>query len=93
MGKSRFYELTQKFPFSIYRRLTPVVLKKSLKQQLEEKNIQATEIKAIVISHFHADHIGGLKDFPNAQFFCHPDAIKDIQHKTGIKAIMQGFLP
>lgn len=89
----RFYELTQKFPFSIYRRLTPVVLKKSLQQQLAEKNIQATDITAVVISHFHADHIGGLKDFPNAQFYCHPDAIKDIRHKTGIKALIQGFLP
>ncbi|KTD74556.1 MBL fold metallo-hydrolase [Legionella tucsonensis] len=89
----RFNDLTQKFPFSIYRRLTPMVLKKSLKEQLAEHNIQASEIKAIVISHFHADHIGGLKDFPNAQFFCHPDAINDIRHKAGIKALMQGFLP
>jgi len=89
----RFYQLTAKFPFSIYRRLTPVVLKKSLKQQLEEQNIQASEIQSIVISHFHADHIGGLKDFPNARFFCHPDALNDIRHKTGIKALIKGFLP
>lgn len=90
---ARFNELTQKFPFSLYRRLTPMVLKKSLKEQLTENNIQASEIKAIVISHFHADHIGGLKDFPNARFFCHPEAINDIRQKTGIKALLQGFLP
>lgn len=89
----RFYSLTQKFPFSLYRRLTPVVLKKSLKQQLAEQHIQASEIRAIVISHFHADHIGGLIDFPNAQFFCHPEAIQNICHKKGIKALLQGFLP
>ncbi|WP_454783020.1 MBL fold metallo-hydrolase [Legionella sp. WA2022007384] len=90
---NRFFQLTQKFPFSLYRHLTPVMLKKSLKEQLAENNIQASEIKGIVISHFHADHIGGLKDFPNAQFFCHPDAINDIHQKTGIKALIQGFLP
>ncbi|KTD70165.1 Zn-dependent hydrolase GumP [Legionella steelei] len=90
---SRFYTLTQKFPYSIYRRLTPVTLKKSLKEQLTEKNIRASEIKSIVISHFHADHIGGLNDFPNAQFFCHAEAINDIRDKTGIKALIQGFLP
>ncbi|WP_454786128.1 MBL fold metallo-hydrolase [Legionella sp. WA2024007413] len=89
----RFYKLTQKFPFSLYRHLTPVRLKKSLKEQLAENNINASEIKGIVISHFHADHIGGLIDFPNAQFFCHPDAINDIHHKKGIKALIQGFLP
>ena len=90
---NRFYTLTQKFPYSIYRRLTPVELKKSLKEQLAEKNIQAAEIKGIVISHFHADHIGGLKDFPNARIFCHAEAVEDIRHKTGIKALLQGFLP
>lgn len=89
----RFYQLTQKFPFSLYRHLTPVVLKKSLKQQLEEQNIHASEIRSIVISHFHADHIGGLKDFPNAQFFCHPQALNDIRDKKGIKALLKGFLP
>lgn len=90
---NRFYALTQKFPFSLYRHLTPVTLKKSLKQQLEEKNISASEIKSIVISHFHADHIGGLRDFSNAQFFCHADAINDIDKKRGIRALLQGFLP
>lgn len=89
----RFYQLTKKFPFSVYRHLTPVVLKKSLKQQLEEQNIAASEIHSIVISHFHADHIGGLKDFPNAQFFCHADALTDIRHKKGIRALIKGFLP
>ena len=89
----RFFQLTQKFPFSLYRRLTPVVLKKSLKQQLEEQHISASEILTIVISHFHADHIGGLKDFPNAQFICHPEAISGIDKKKGIRALLKGFLP
>ncbi|WP_133136839.1 MBL fold metallo-hydrolase [Legionella rowbothamii] len=89
----RFFQLTQKFPFSLYRRLTPVVLKKSLKQQLEEQHIQASEIRTIVISHFHADHIGGLKDFPHAQFVCHPQAISGIDNKKGIRALIKGFLP
>ncbi|MDR3501002.1 MAG: MBL fold metallo-hydrolase [Legionella sp.] len=89
----RFFQLTQKFPFSLYRRLTPVILKKSLKQQLEEQHIQASEIRTIIISHFHADHIGGLKDFPNAQFICHPEAISGIDKKKGIRALIKGFLP
>lgn len=89
----RFYSLTKKFPFSLYRYLTPVNIKKSLQEQLLENNIQASEIKYIVISHFHADHIGGLKDFPNAQFICHQEAINDIKNKKGVRALIQGFLP
>ena len=89
----RFYGLTKKFPFSLYRYLTPVTLQKTLKEQLFERNIKAADINYIVISHFHADHIGGLHDFPNAYFICHPDAISDIKHKKGFKALIQGFLP
>lgn len=89
----RFYRLTKRFPFSVYRHLTPVTIKKSLKDQLLENNITAAEINYIVISHFHADHIGGLNDFPNAQFICHPEAIQGIKNKKGLRALLQGFLP
>ncbi|KTD35213.1 Zn-dependent hydrolase GumP [Legionella moravica] len=89
----RFFQLTKKFPFSLYRHLTPVVLKHSLKEQLIQNNILPKEIKYIVISHFHADHIGGIIDFPNARFICHPSAIEDVRNKKGIRALMQGFLP
>lgn len=89
----RFYSLTQKFPFSLYRYLTPVTIKKSLKDQLLERQINPAEIAYIVISHFHADHIGSLKDFPNARFICHRDALADIKNKKGLQALIQGFLP
>lgn len=89
----RFYHLTKKFPFSLYRYLTPVTLHQSLKDQLLERRIKPTEINYIVISHFHADHIGSLKDFPNARFICHRDALADIKNKKGLKALIQGFLP
>lgn len=90
---TRFYSLTQKFPFSLYRHLTPVTLRRSLKDQLLEKDIKSSDINYIVVSHFHADHIGGLRDFPNAQFICHADAIDDIKNKKGFRALIQGFLP
>lgn len=89
----RFHQLTRKFPYSLYRYLTPVQLNYSLKDQLLAHAIQPHEIKTIVISHFHADHIGGLRDFPQARFVCHQDALADIQGKRGVKALLQGFLP
>lgn len=89
----RFEALTQKFPASLYRRLTPVTLKKSLKDQLLDNNIQPTDINYIVISHFHADHIGGLCDFPHARFICHHEALADIKGLMGFRALLKGFLP
>ncbi|RUR11154.1 MBL fold metallo-hydrolase [Legionella sp. km772] len=89
----RFYQETSHFPASLYSYLTPVYLRKTLKEQLLEQSILPEDIAYIVISHFHADHIGGLADFPKAQFICHPQAIADIKGKTGFKALLQGFLP
>jgi len=88
-----FQDLTAKFPASLYRHLTPVTLKKSLKQQLLENNIKPEEINYIVISHFHSDHIGGLGDFPNARFICHQQAIDSIKNKSKLQALLKGFLP
>ncbi len=89
----RFFNLTKRFPFSLYRYLTPVTLKKTLKEQLLEKGIKPEDINYILISHFHADHIGGLSDFPNAKFLCHKDAINDIRNKGKLRSLLQGILP
>ena len=55
----RFFEATKKYPNKLYANLTKVFLKKSeeVKEQLKENNIDCNEIKHIVISHFHADHV------------------------------------
>ncbi|KGP64119.1 Zn-dependent hydrolase [Legionella norrlandica] len=89
----RFFQLTQRFPFSLYRYLTPVTLKKSLKDQLKDQNIAPTDINYVVISHFHSDHIAGLSDFPNAHFICHPDGLESIRYKSKFRALLKGFLP
>ena len=61
---NHFFEATKKFPEKLYAITTPVTLKKPLIEMLDKK------IDTIFISHFHADHIGGLKDFPNTKIIC-----------------------
>jgi glyoxylase-like metal-dependent hydrolase (beta-lactamase superfamily II) len=89
----QFFKQTRQFPFSLYNRITPVSLNQSLKLQLLQKGIEAQEINYIIISHFHSDHISGLKDFPNARFICHKDALLSIDRLSPIKALLKGFLP
>lgn len=88
----RFYKSTQSFPFSIYPRITPVYheCSQSLINQIKDKKLN---IEHIFISHFHADHIGGLKDFPNVQFICSEKAYSHVHNKSGISAVKQGYLP
>ena len=70
-GYSRhFHEATRGFPECLYRMVTPVTLppEEELLAQLESRGIRASDIGTIFISHFHADHVAGLRDFPRARF-------------------------
>tara|TARA_B100000767_G_scaffold7800_1_gene7736 strand:- start:2364 stop:3191 length:828 start_codon:yes stop_codon:yes gene_type:complete len=91
----RFYEVTKKLPFKLYAKLTKVFVteKEEAINMLKKKGIDSHEIKFIIISHFHADHIGGLKDFPKAKFICSEDAYNDIRNKKGVLALKKGFIP
>jgi len=66
----RFRAVTRGFPECLYRLVTPVTLppEEELLNQLEERAIAPSDIETIFISHFHADHVAGLRDFPNASF-------------------------
>ncbi len=90
----RFYQETQQFPEKIYNWITPVYLQpqETAVSQLQQQGIEPEAIKIIIISHFHADHIGGLKDFPNAQLICFQSAYSAVQNKQGFKALKAGFL-
>lgn len=65
-----FHEATRRLPECLYRMITPVTLppEEELLVQLESRGIRAADIETIFISHFHADHVAGLRDFPQARF-------------------------
>lgn len=90
----RFFQETKQFPNRLYALTTPVFLQpeESVINQLKQQVIAPESIRYIVISHFHADHIGGLADFPNAQFICAQSAYDAVKQKTGLWAVKAGFL-
>lgn len=91
----RFYDATRKYPNRIYAKITKTFIleKEEAAQQLESIGVSPGEINYIIISHFHADHIGGLKDFPNATFICSKSAFEDVKNRVGFSAVSKGFLP
>jgi glyoxylase-like metal-dependent hydrolase (beta-lactamase superfamily II) len=55
--------------------------------------IAPESIKTILISHFHGDHIAGLKDFPQAQVICSASALQQAISLKGWAAVGSGILP
>lgn len=92
---THFFRETSQFPYSLYRWITPVVFRKkdALVEQLGARGISPEEIRYVFLSHFHGDHIGGVRDFPEAEFLCSREAYHHIRGKRGIKAVRNGFIP
>jgi glyoxylase-like metal-dependent hydrolase (beta-lactamase superfamily II) len=90
----RFFRETRGFPLRIYALTTPVYFQQSDSAifQLQKQGVQPEEIKYIIISHFHADHIGGLRDFPQTNFICFHSAYTAVKNRQGFSALKAGFL-
>ncbi len=90
----RFMELTRSWPQNLYRWITPVVCPSPMTaaSQLAKRGISPEQVRHILVSHFHADHIAGLRDFPRAQFWCFREAYEQVHRAQGWRALLQGFL-
>src|SRR5687768_10084410 len=66
----RFYDETARGLNSLYARVTPVTVREEDEAvaQLAGRRIAPREIEHVIVSHFHADHVGALRDFPAARF-------------------------
>lgn len=90
----RFVEETRRLPQLLYRMITPVVFREEdgAVSQLGRKGIQAEEIGLIMLSHFHADHTAGLRDFPQARFIYKREAYAAVNKLSPFAAVKAGYL-
>ena len=91
----RFNEVTRGFPECLYRWVTPVTLppEEELLRQLEERGIRASDVETVFISHFHADHVAGLRDFPRARFIATREEYARSKGWGRWKRLRRAFLP
>jgi len=91
---SRFIGQTAKLPYALYRKITPVVYREehAAVRQLARLGIAAEDVGCVILSHFHADHIGGLRDFPAARFFYPQEAYDAVRGLGPLRATRAGFL-
>jgi glyoxylase-like metal-dependent hydrolase (beta-lactamase superfamily II) len=90
-----FFRCTARFPERLYRAITPVTFDRSSSARaiLERRGAKASDVRRIVISHFHGDHIGALDEFPKAELVFAPGALDGLTGLSRTRALMHGFLP
>ena len=91
----RFFTETRTFPASLYPKVTPVTLREAdlAVNQLAQRGLAPGDISHILISHFHADHIAALRDFPAARLLYYPEAWEAVAGRRGFSALRAAFMP
>jgi glyoxylase-like metal-dependent hydrolase (beta-lactamase superfamily II) len=95
------FDATEDWPERLYRTAVPVSLPPSERLDLQLANFGITplDISIVLISHFHGDHVAGLRDFPNARFIAlradshEIESLKGRRWLSTIKGNLPGLLP
>lgn len=90
-----FEHATRPFPERFYRWLTPVRLppEERLQAQLARHGLALGDVRTCVISHFHADHIAGLRDLPHARFVARREDHAALRSQGRVSGLRKGLLP
>jgi glyoxylase-like metal-dependent hydrolase (beta-lactamase superfamily II) len=90
-----FHHETRAFPAMLYARMLPPHFEAAERacDQLRGFGVAPADVRAVVVSHFHADHIAGLRDFPKAEIVAARDGYAAIAGAGGLRGLLQGLLP
>jgi len=89
-----FFVATKPFPQRLYRWVTPpeITPQTILAAQLERFNLRPEDVCTVIVSHFHADHIAGLGQFPRAQIFASRGGLEAARRGSEWAALRTGVL-
>lgn len=79
----------------LYNIFNPTVVKKSdeIKEQLKKDGLSVDQIKYVILSHLHPDHIGCVKYFKNAKIIISKDAYDTYRKNRLFDLIFKELLP
>ena len=89
-----FYEATQPFPERFYRWATPVSIGKADSWQawLAANDIDESTITGTIISHFHGDHVAGMRHLSGTPFYCARAGLAELRKPGRFGRVRQGLL-
>jgi glyoxylase-like metal-dependent hydrolase (beta-lactamase superfamily II) len=90
-----FLHATRRSVYRLYPLMTPVSFDpaQGVAQQLRRHGLPPREIRTLVVSHFHADHYAGMRDFPDAALVCSREAWRHVRKLWGLAAVAAAFIP
>lgn len=88
-------QATRRFPWRILRWLTPMPGRQAFKQDdyLETLGFRDNEINQIFVSHFHADHIGGLNLFSKSELVYRKSSLETLESLSSYQQLSDGYIP
>ncbi len=89
-----FHAQTRHFPNRFYAWATPVTIapEDTAERQLAALGIQTGDVRTVILSHFHADHVAGVSDFSNARYLYLRAAYSTLMNLGDWGSIRAGFL-
>lgn len=88
-----FSEATNTFPERFYRWLTPPqVAPDAAPDELARFGVEPADVRWVVLSHFHGDHIAGLHRYPRARIACSRRGLDAARRGPAWAALMHGVL-
>jgi len=91
----RIFDATKRWPYRIYRWVTPMKFspQQSVVAQLAHIGLRRQDVRTVLLSHLHPDHVAGLMDFPEAEWIVTADAWNAVARKSGFGALLAAFVP
>ena len=90
-----YLRASRRWPYRLQASLLPVHLPagEGLLEQLHHRGIAAEDVGRVVVSHFHADHVAGLRDLPRARVSASSAGFEEARRLRGWAAARRGLLP
>ncbi len=90
-----FLAATRPFPERLYRWTTPVAIAQDHEWRtwLAANDIDESAIAGTIISHFHGDHVAGMRHLADKAVFCARAGLRELRKPGRIGRIRQGLLP
>ncbi len=89
---SRILDAFAHWPDRLYKYATPTTPGAPALLHLDRLGLTAADVGTIIVSHLHADHVAGLKDFPTTKFVVSRAALELQRSVCGLDAVRRGVL-